>query len=72
VLGFVGFKMVAEWWLGRHIVEPAVSLAIILSLLGISIVASIVANRRDRSQPQPPVHLPESAEPPAESSALPR
>jgi tellurite resistance protein TerC len=68
VLGFVGFKMVAEWWLGRHVVEPVVSLAIILSLLGISIVASIVANRRERLQP-PPEHLPESAEPPA-SSAL--
>jgi len=47
VLGFVGLKMVGEWWMGDHVVGPGVSLLVILSLLAVSIVTSIVANRRD-------------------------
>lgn len=47
VLVFVGLKMVLEFWLGRQLVSPPVSLVIILSLLGISIAASLVAKRRE-------------------------
>jgi len=47
VLVFVGIKMVSEWYTGDHLVEPTVSLVIILSLLGLSIGGSIVANRRE-------------------------
>ena len=54
VLGFVGLKMVAEYWIaheeGGHLVSPAVSLAVIVSLLGASIVASLIA-RRQPTQP---------------------
>jgi hypothetical protein len=39
--------MVAEYWTGHHVVTPVGSLVIILSLLGVSIVASIVAKRRE-------------------------
>ncbi|MBI3838276.1 MAG: TerC family protein [Planctomycetia bacterium] len=45
VLIFVGVKMVAEFWLDDHLVHPGGSLAIILLLLGISILASIFAKR---------------------------
>ena len=52
VLIFVGAKMVAEFWFGgaqnAHLISPAVSLAIILSLLAISIIASILAKRREQ------------------------
>jgi tellurite resistance protein TerC len=51
VLVFVGLKMVGEFWLGRHLVSPPASLAIILSLLAISIVASIVSKRLERNEP---------------------
>ncbi len=47
VLIFVGAKMVAEYWTDRHVVTPVASLVIILSLLAISITASIVAKRRE-------------------------
>ena len=47
VLAFVGIKMVGEYFTGHHLVSPAVSLVIILSLLGLSIAASIVAKRRE-------------------------
>jgi tellurite resistance protein TerC len=47
VLVFVGVKMVADYWTGHHLVTPVWSLVIILSLLGVSIVASIVAKRRE-------------------------
>ncbi|MEX0979319.1 MAG: TerC family protein [Pirellulales bacterium] len=50
VLAFVGIKMIAEYLLtepGHHLVEPWVSLAIILALLGIAVAASIIANRRE-------------------------
>ena len=58
VLVFVGLKMIAEYWapsvLGtppdHHLVHPAVSLAVVVSLLGISVVASIVASRRERAR----------------------
>ena len=51
VLAFVGIKMIAEYLLGQHLVEPWVSLAIILALLGIAVAASIVANRREPPMP---------------------
>jgi tellurite resistance protein TerC len=60
VLMFVGAKMVFDYWTGGHLVTPAVSLAVILSLLAISIVASIVAKRRE--PPEPPVDTPPPAE----------
>jgi tellurite resistance protein TerC len=60
VLAFVGIKMVGEFLTGHHLVSPAVSLVIILSLLGLSIAASIVAKRREDLAGV-------SAEPPAES-----
>jgi tellurite resistance protein TerC len=47
VLVFVGFKMVAEYFLARHLL-PGVSLAIIVSLLAVSIIASMIAERRER------------------------
>jgi len=49
VLIFVGTKMVADYWTGHHVVTPTGSLVIIISLLGVSIVASIVAKRRETS-----------------------
>jgi tellurite resistance protein TerC len=52
VLAFVGIKMIAEFLLRRHLVEPVVSLAIILVILGIAVVASVIANRRE--PPMPP------------------
>jgi tellurite resistance protein TerC len=48
VLVFVGAKMVGEYWTGKHPLSPATSLVIILSLLGVSIVASIIAKRREQ------------------------
>ncbi len=50
VLALVGVKMVGEWWLEHHLFSPALSLVVILSLLGTSIAASIVANRRDAAR----------------------
>ncbi len=48
VLIFVGIKMVGEYWNdGHHVVSPGVSLVIILSLLGVSVAASVVAKRRE-------------------------
>lgn len=47
VLAFVGLKMVLEFFMGGKLFHPAVSLAIILSLLTVSIVASMVARRRE-------------------------
>ncbi len=47
VLIFVGVKMVGDYWTGHLLVTPGVSLAIIVSLLGVSIVASIIAKRRE-------------------------
>lgn len=47
VLIFVGIKMVLAFWLGKELFSPAVSLIIILSLLAASIVASVIAKRRD-------------------------
>ncbi|MEX0677317.1 MAG: TerC family protein [Pirellulales bacterium] len=51
VLAFVGIKMIGEYWLGHHLFEPAVALVIIVALLGISIVASIIANRKVPAAP---------------------
>jgi tellurite resistance protein TerC len=59
VLIFVGIKMVADYWTGDHLVTPAASLAIILSLLAVSIVASIIAKRRE--PPEPPADAPPPA-----------
>jgi tellurite resistance protein TerC len=50
VLGFVGVKMIAEWWLphaeGEHLIPSWVSLVVIASLLALSIVASLLVQRR--------------------------
>ena len=52
VLGFVGLKMIAEWWIpheeGTQLVSPWVCLVVITLLLGISILASMIAKRRER------------------------
>jgi hypothetical protein len=39
--------MIGEYWTGRHFSSPAIPLLIILSLLGISIAASLLAERRE-------------------------
>ena len=43
VLGWVGFKMIISHW---YHMPPLISLAVILSILGIGILASVRANRR--------------------------
>ena len=43
VLGWVGFKMIISHW---YHMPPLISLAIILTILGIGILASVRANRR--------------------------
>ena len=45
ILVFVGIKMLIEHW---YKIPPAASLAVVLSLLAISIIASLVAARNDR------------------------
>jgi len=51
VLAFVGCKMLAEYFIeheaGHHLIPPWLSLVIILSLLGGSIVASLMAGRKE-------------------------
>jgi tellurite resistance protein TerC len=47
VLVFVGGKMVGEYFTGGKVISPAASLVVILALLAVSIVASIVAKRRE-------------------------
>ena len=54
VLVFVGGKMVFEFWTGHHLVTPTWSLVIILSLLGVSIVASIIAQKRETPRAEKP------------------
>jgi len=49
VLGFVGVKMMATLWV-EHELSPWVSLGIICSLLGVSMVASVVASRHGESK----------------------
>lgn len=47
VLGFVGLKMIGEWWIpheeGEPLVSPAASLLVIMGLLAVSIAASLIA-----------------------------
>ena len=49
VLGFVGAKMIAQWWFAGNSQQPWipawVSLAVIIALLGIAILASIIHTR---------------------------
>jgi tellurite resistance protein TerC len=56
VLAFVGCKMLAEYFVpheaGHHLIPPWLSLLVIVSLLGVSILASILAGRRE-PQPEP-------------------
>jgi len=51
VLVFVGAKMIGEYWTGAHFISPAIPLLIILSLLGVSIAASLLADRREKRRP---------------------
>lgn len=50
VLAFVGIKMLAEYFVpheaGHHLIPPWASLVVIVSLLGISILASLLAGRK--------------------------
>ncbi len=62
MLGFVGVKMIAEYAVeffqierflhgeNYEVIPPWVSLLVIVGLLGISIVASVVAKRREDRQ----------------------
>ena len=53
VLGFVGVKMIAEFWVphqGAHLLSPWASLAVVASLITISVLASILASRRERAR----------------------
>jgi tellurite resistance protein TerC len=52
VLVFVGCKMIAEYWLEWTALKesPWISLAVIVGLLGISIVASMVAQRSNKEE----------------------
>jgi len=51
ILGFVGVKMLAEWWHGHDAGKPLVpiwvSLLVICFLLAVSIVASLIAGARE-------------------------
>ena len=57
VLVFVGGKMVADYWVPKlfewpehqHVVPPLLSLVAIFLLLGISIAASLIAEKRDQA-----------------------
>jgi tellurite resistance protein TerC len=50
ILAFVGAGMIADYWLvaepGEHVVPTWVKLLLVAALLGISIVASIIANKK--------------------------
>lgn len=58
ILVFVGFKMLAEYVAhrkhfveeGDHLVHPLASLVLVISMLGIAIVASIVSARREQNR----------------------
>ncbi|MCS7305031.1 MAG: TerC family protein [Thermoguttaceae bacterium] len=58
VLAFIGLKMIGEYgakhagWIPSHghLISPAVSLGVVATLLGISILASMVATRREKQQ----------------------
>ena len=53
VLGFVGLKMIGEYWLadeGQHLISPWTSLAIVVSLLGLAITASLTVIYRERDR----------------------
>lgn len=54
VLGFIGLKMIAEYFVphqeGSHLIHPAVSLAVVASLIGLSVVASLVARYREKAR----------------------
>ena len=60
ILVFVGGKMIADYlahkfnWVaqGEHLISPPVSLVVIVSLLAVSITASIMASRREATQPE--------------------
>jgi TerC family integral membrane protein len=47
---------------GDHLISPGVSLVIVLSLLAISIIASLIAARFDPEPQEDPTHIPENAE----------
>jgi tellurite resistance protein TerC len=53
VLVFVGAKMVLEFWLGHDILPAVASLAIIISLLAIAILASILVPKRESAGAPP-------------------
>jgi tellurite resistance protein TerC len=55
VLAFVGFKMVADYWVPRllemeefHLMPGWASMLVIFGILGVAIVASIIAERREK------------------------
>ena len=54
VLGFVGLKMIAEWSIahekGTDLVPVWLSLVVIAALLGATIIASVLAGTRHRSE----------------------
>jgi tellurite resistance protein TerC len=55
VLGFVGLKMIAEYWIaheGGYLIPSWLSLTVVCSLIGLSILASMAANIRERRLPK--------------------
>jgi hypothetical protein len=65
-LVFVGLKMLAEYFAHRlhwveedhHLVHPLASLGLVTSLLGISILASIISSRREQRRLASPGAIP--------------
>ena len=55
ILTFVGFKMLTERWID---IDIALSLAIIISVLAISIIASLVWTKDRQQPPAPPSATP--------------
>jgi tellurite resistance protein TerC len=61
ILVFVGLKMLAEYAAhklhfvahGQHLVHPLASLVLVISILGVSIVASIISAKREQGNAEP-------------------
>ena len=51
LLGFIGFKMAAAYWVGK--IGPEYSLPVIAAILGAGVIASLVRDRRSRTREIP-------------------
>ncbi|MEX2188764.1 MAG: TerC family protein [Pirellulales bacterium] len=63
ILGFVGVKMIADYFAGVHVVPIWASLLVIVVLLGISVAASLAAKWRGETAPSPATEDPSSNPP---------